>query len=414
MSQKRRQVLRFVVPFPRTNREERQVGGIRPSPGETILMILDQVDKPRAVVGSTSSPAASADTLKFGNNDGFQTEVRRRVDDYFRRTGRRQRDCPKMYLKTALIFAWLLGSYVLLVFMATAWWQCLLLAVSVGLAVSGVGFSVQHDGGHHGYSNYSWINKLAAMSLDLIGGSSYLWHWKHAVFHHTFVNVTGHDSDIDLGNLARLTPHQKRLGFHRFQHFYLWPLYGFLSIKWQLLDDFHDAIVGHICGRRIPRPKGWDLVVFLGGKLLFLSLIFVIPMLFNPVWAVLLLFGVVSVVVGVTLSVVFQLAHCVGEADFPMPEAATGRIEQAWAVHQVETTVNFSRRSKLICWFVGGLNFQIEHHLFPRICHVNYPAISKVVEETCREFGVRYVDHGSFGAGVASHYRWLRQMGTED
>ena len=158
-----------------------------------------------------SRGATGSGVLKFGTNNGFQVELRRRVDEYFRTTGRRQRDCPQMYLKTAIILACFAASYVLLVFVAQAWWQALPLAILLGLAMAAIGFNVQHDGGHQAYSDHPWVNKLMAMTLDLIGGSSYLWHWKHDVFHHTYVNITGHDADIDLGFLGRLTPHQKRL-----------------------------------------------------------------------------------------------------------------------------------------------------------------------------------------------------------
>src|SRR5438128_2700609 len=206
-----------------------------------------------------------------------------------------------MYVKTAILLGGFTVVYTLLVFVDQTWWQGLLLAVLLGLSAAGIGFNIQHDGGHQAYSDHPWVNKLMAMTLELIGGSSHLWRWKHVVLHHTYVNITGHDTDIDLGLLARLTPHQRRLPYHRWQHLYLWPLYGLLAIKWQLLDDFRKLI--------------------------------------------------------------------------------------------------------------SGLNFQIEHHLFPRLCHVNYPAISKLVEETCREFGIKYTEHRSFRAGLASHFRWLRRMG---
>ena len=349
--------------------------------------------------------------LKFAKNDGFQAELRRRVDQFFRDTGRRQRDCPQMYLKTVIMLGGFAASYGLLVFVAQTWWQAVPLAVVLGLATAGIGFNVQHDGGHRAYSDAPWVNKLMSMTLDLIGASSYLWHWKHAVFHHTYVNITGHDSDIDLGVVGRLTPHQKWLPFHRWQHFYLWPLYGLMAIKWQLSDDFRDVLLGRIAGYRIPRPRGWDLALFLGGKALFLTLAFGIPLLFHSVWAVALYFGVTALVLGMVLSVVFQMAHAVEGAEFPLPRPDSGRMENAWAVHQAETTVDFARGSRVVAWLLGGLNFQIEHHLFPRICHVNYPAMSKLVEDTCREFGVKYVEHASFRAGLASHFRWLRRMG---
>ena len=352
-----------------------------------------------------------ASPLKFGNDNAFQLELRRRVEEYFRTTGRRQRDCWQMYLKTAILVAGFAVSYVLLVFVAQSWWHGLLLAILLGWSAAGIGFNIQHDGGHQAYSNYPWVNKLMAMTLELMGGSSYLWRWKHVVFHHTYVNITGHDTDIDLGILGRLTPHQKRLAYHRWQHFYLWPLYGLLAIKWQLVDDFQKLISGRISNQRFPRPKGWELVIFVAGKAIFFTVAFGIPLLLHSLGAVLVYYVVAALVVGTVLSVVFQAAHCVEEAEFPLPREETGRIEHAWAVHQAETTVDFARRSRVVAWLLGGLNFQIEHHLFPRISHVHYPALSRLVEETCRDFGIKYAEHKSFRAGMVSHFRWLRRMG---
>ena len=364
--------------------------------------------------GPAPSTEEATRKVTFGKDNAFQVELRRRVDEYFQLSGRRQRDCPMMYLKTAILLLCFATVYTLLVFVAQTWWQALPLAVLLGLAAAGTGFNIQHDGGHSAYSDHPWVNKLMAMTLDLMGGSSYLWHHKHGVLHHTYANITGHDSDIDLGPLGRLAPHQKRLAFHRWQHFYLWLLYGLLAFNWHLYDDFRDVITGRIGGHRVPRPRGWELVIFLAGKVVFFSLAFGIPLLLHSFWAVLMFYAVAAVVLGVVLSVVFQLAHCVEQAEFPLPREDSGRIDNPWAVHQVETTVDFARGSRVLSWLLGGLNFQIEHHLFPRICHVNYPAISKLVEQTCREFGVRYCEHASFCAGVASHFRWVRRMGMPE
>jgi linoleoyl-CoA desaturase len=350
--------------------------------------------------------------LTFARDNAFQKEVRRRVDRYISSSGLKQRDCPAMYLKTAIILSAFAGFYFLLVFVANTWWQALPLAFALGMAMAAIGFNIEHDGGHHAYSNHAWVNRLAAMTMDLIGASSYVWHWKHGVVHHTYVNITGHDADIDVGVFGRLTPHQKRFKFHRWQHFYLWPLYGLNVIKWHLYDDFRDVVLGRIGSTRIPRPKGWELVGFIGGKALFLTLAVGLPLLVHPLWTVLLFYVLTVSLAGLVVSVVFQLAHCVEEAEFPLPQNNSDTIENAWAVHQVETTVNFSRRSRVESWLLGGLNFQIEHHLFPRVCHVNYPAISSVVEQTCRDFGVRYGEHTSFRAGLSSHFRWLRRMGA--
>ncbi len=349
--------------------------------------------------------------LKFSASAGFQRELRRRVDSYFKTTGLAERDCRQMYLKTACILSWTALSYIGLVFLAEAWWLALPLAISLGLSMAAVGFNIQHDGSHHAYSKRRWVNSLMAMSLDLLGGSSYVWARKHNVVHHSFSNITGHDDDINIGFFGRLSPHQKRLKIHRVQHFYLWILYGFLPLKWQLYDDFRDVITGRIGGHRFARPTGWNLVTFIAGKMTFLTLAFVIPLQLHAPWAVFSLYVAASFAQGVLLSVVFQLAHCVEEAAFPLPQPDTGRMESAWAVHQVESTVDFARNSRLLSWIIGGLNFQIEHHLYPRICHLHYPAISRLVEETCREFGVKYVAHDTLLAGLTSHFRWLRRMG---
>ena len=350
---------------------------------------------------------------KFVGDNSFQVELRRRVAEYFRQSGRPQRDCPLLYAKTFILLVLFFGLYVVLVFAAQTWWQALAMAVLLGMMTAGIGLNVQHDGSHHGFSSRRWVNKLMAMTLDLIGGSSYVWHYRHTVLHHTYVNITGHDTDIDLGGLARVTPYQRRLDIHRWQHLYMWPLYGLMAIRWQIIGDYRDVIRGEIAGHPIPRPQGWDLVVLLGGKLLFLALALVLPMFFHPWWVVLLFYVVVGMVTGIILSVVLQLAHTVEKAEFVAPTEAN-RIENAWAIHQVESTVDFARGSRAAAWLLGGLNYQIEHHLFPRICHVNYPAMSTIVERTCRDFGVEYHEHRSFGAGLVSHFRWLKHMGQAE
>jgi linoleoyl-CoA desaturase len=377
-----------------------------------MLQPTSQTTEPIAAVPAADS--SERPKLKFTGSDRFLRELRRRVDAYFELTGRSRRDCLGMYFKTATILAWFAGAYALLLFAVSSWWLVLPLAVILGLALAAIGFNIQHDGGHKAYSDRPWVNKFMAMTLDLMGGSSYLWDWKHNTIHHTYPNVSGYDDDINIGFLGRLSPEQPHYPFHRLQGIYLWLLYGFLAIKWHLFDDFYNIASGRIGGHKIPRPYGKDLAIFIVGKVVFFSLAFGVPMLMHPWWAVLLVYAIAAFVSGVVLSVVFQLAHCVPEAQFPVPvpNAAGGvKMETDWAVHQVQTTVDFSRRNPVLRWFLGGLNFQVEHHLFSRICHLHYPALSKVVEETCKEFGVHYASHKTFLGAVASHFRWLVQMG---
>lgn len=350
--------------------------------------------------------------ITFGAGDGFHSLLRQRVHDYFQASGRQRRDSPAMRFKSALILAWFALTYWLLVFVVASGPGAVALSVSLGLAIAAIGFNIQHDGGHGAYSRHRWLNRAAAMTLDVLGGSSLIWAHKHNGLHHTFTNIAGHDDDINLGSLGRLSPHQPHRWWHRWQHLYLWPLYGMLPIKWQFFDDFADLARRGRGDHSLPRLGPADWTVLLAGKAIFFTLAFVVPLQLHPPAAVLGCYLVAAMVQGLVLSVVFQLAHCVEQADFFGVEPAAASLGP-WADHQLATTVDFSRANPFLSWLLGGLNFQVEHHLFPRICHVHYPALSQIVEQTCRDCGVPFRSHRSFLAGVASHYRWLRQMGAE-
>jgi len=260
------------------------------------------------VISQEKEPAKK---LKFAKNSGFQAELRRRVDELFQSSDLRERDCPQMYIKTIVLLLSFFGIYAGLVFAAKSWWQVIPLCIVLGIITAGIGFSIQHDGAHHAYSSYAWVNKLMSMSLDLIGGSSYVWHWKHDVLHHTYVNIAGYDMDLEVGIFGRLSPSHARLPFHRWQQYYLWLLYGLLAIKWHFYDDFYCLITGKIGDRSYPRPKQVNLAIFFIGKLVFFTIAFVVPLLFHSLWLVLASYGIVAVTLGIVLSVVFQLAHVV-------------------------------------------------------------------------------------------------------
>ena len=349
--------------------------------------------------------------VTFGADDGFYAELKRRVRDELQATGGRTVGGARMYLKTTIILLWLGTSYGLLTFAHVTWWQAGLLALSLALAVAGTGFSIQHDANHGAYSGNALINRIMGFALDLLGASSYMWHWKHNIFHHSFTNIEGADHDLDAKPFGRLAPDQARYGAHRFQHIYLWGLYGFMLPKWHLVDDFQNAIEGRIEDHPFPRPRGWSLVQMLVGKAVFFGWALVIPMFFHPWRIVVGFYGVTAFLVGLLLAIVFQLAHCIEEADFPSIASGNSRMTDGWARHQVRTTVDFARTNRVLTWYLGGLNYQVEHHLFPKLCHLDYPRISHVVEEVCAQYGVRYVAHDSMGGALSSHWRWLRRLG---
>ena len=354
---------------------------------------------------------ALARPIAFQGGGAFYDELKALVDRHVADPMRRRRAQRQMYLKTAVIGTWLLGSWAALVFAPVNAWQAVLLAISLGLAMAGVGFNITHDANHGSYSPHRRLNRVMRFSLDLIGASSYVWRVRHNVAHHTYTNVAGADSDIDSMPLARFAPEQPLRFMHRFQHIYMWLLYGLFAVNWQTTGDVLWLMSGRVGESALARPRGVDLAEMIVGKAIFLSMALVVPMLFHPWWQVLALFGVVSFVLALTLAIVFQLAHCVEEAAFPSRDELAGPERAEWARHQVATTVDFAPGNRLLTWYLGGLNYQVEHHLFPRVCHIHYPGIAPIVSDVCGRMGIEYHVHPTFRGALASHTRWLREMG---
>jgi linoleoyl-CoA desaturase len=339
----------------------------------------------------------------------FHADVKAQVEAYFRKTGRSPRGGWRLALKAVLIFAWFAASYGLLLLGHPPGWLAALLAVSLGLAWAGLGFDVMHDANHGSSAARPAWNRALAFSADLIGASGALWRQKHNVLHHTYTNVVGVDADLDSGALLRLAPSQPRRRGHRWQHLYAWLLYAVFPLRWFFFDDFRDLTAGRMGGQPFQRPRGWDLAALVLGKALFVSWAVVLPVVLHPTWWLLPL-GLLTIgTLGVTLATVFQLAHAVGEAAFIEPSGVM--LPTDWATHQVTTTVDFARGNALLGWYLGGLNFQVVHHLFPRVSHVHYRALAPIVEIACRAHGVPYRAWPSFGAALGANVRWLRQLG---
>lgn len=348
----------------------------------------------------------------FPPHSPLRADLVHRVDAYFRQTGLPQHGGASIRWKSVAVLAWLVGSYLMLLLWADSWATGVPLAVSLGLAVAGVGFTIQHDGGHGAYAATRRGNHLAAWTLDLVGASSYVWYFKHAVGHHHATNVDGADDDIDGAPFLRLAPAQPHRWYHRLQHLYVWPLLTFLVPKWNFWDDFAAVVRGRVGCLRLPRPRRLDLAVFVGGKLAFVGWAFVLPVVMgHSVLDVLGIYAIAMGMAGIWLSIVFQLAHCVEEAEFPDAPKAGERLDRPFVEHQLATTVDFAPDSRVLTWYLGGLNFQVEHHIFPRISHVHYPEISRIVRETCAEHGVTHRVHRSLGSAIGSHARHLYRLG---
>lgn len=248
----------------------------------------------------------------------------------------------------------------------------------------------------------------------MLGASSYMWNIMHNQIHHTYTNIPEHDDDLNPIFLIRLNPEKKLYKIHKFQHWYATLFYGFTSMSWVFLKDYvkiFEKEIGSFSNRKHPVK---ELVIMFGSKLLYYFVFIALPMIVLDLswWQVLIGFILMHIAQGITLAIVFQLAHVVENTNFPTPDEK-GSIENNWAIHQLNTTANFAMKSKLATWFFGGLNYQIEHHLFPRICHVHYPAIAQIVEETAIAHNIPYIKNKTMWKAVRSHYRLLKKLGRE-
>src|SRR4051812_43426802 len=351
----------------------------------------------------------STERVHFPAASPFHSDLKGRVEAYF--AGGRQEGGWRMRVKSAVMLSWMVGTWAIAMFAPVSGAVAALLAVSIGLAMAGVGFCVMHDANHGSYSRSRGVNRVLSFTLDLLGASSHLWRQKHNILHHTYTNIEGLDDDIEAGMpYLRFAPWQRRVFFHRFQHLYVFLLYGFFPLKWFFVDDFRGFATGRIGTQRFPPARGKALLAALLGKAGFFAWAFVVPALLHPTWWLVPLWLLASFTLGNVLGWVFQLAHCLDGAEFV--EANPGdAMREDWAVHQVSTTVDFARGNRLLSWYLGGLNFQVEHHLFPRVCHVHYPALSRIVEQTCVDHHVRYRSEPTLRKALAANCRWLRAMG---
>jgi len=353
-------------------------------------------------------------TPKFSPaTQSFHAELKKRINTYFNEKGKSFTGGASIYAKAIILFALFIALYVHLVFFTPVAWLAILECVVLGLAVASIGFNIMHDGGHGSFSKKPWVNHLAVFSLDILGGSHFMWNMKHNVIDHAYTNIDGVDDDIDIQPWMRLSSNQPKYVMHRYQHVYFWFLYSLLYIFWVVILDYKKYFTGKIGSTPIKKMSLTDHLVFWGFKAFYVLLFVLIPIYTVGLVETIVGFLIFSIVTGFVISIVFQLAHTVEHTQFPMPNETTGKLEDEWAVHQLKTTANFAPHNKLISWFVGGLNYQIEHHLFPKISHVHYPAIRRIIKQTCQEYDVPYIEYAKMRSAVASHVAFLKQMGRK-
>lgn len=366
-----------------------------------------------------SVEAKKLEIVRFAPRRGesFYDEVKIRIDEYFKTTKLDTHGNKAMRWKTAAMVAMYLVPF--LVMLTGIGQHSILLYLglwlAMGIGMVGIGTSVMHDGNHGSYSDNKKVNKWLGRIIFLVGGYHVTWRIQHNILHHTYTNIEGLDGDIDAGIFLRFSPHSKHYKLHKFQHLYAWFLYGLLTLQWATIKDFRSVIEYDKLGllrkerrtlRRALWEVGWTKVVYYA---IFVGL----PLYFSGLglgWTV-LGFVLMQFVAGLALSCIFQLAHVMEGAEFPAPNDDK-RMENNWAVHQIMNTINFSPRSRILSWFIGGLNFQIEHHLFPNICHVHYPKLSLIVRRAAHQWGIPYQVEPTFVSALVTHGRMLRKLGS--
>jgi linoleoyl-CoA desaturase len=320
-----------------------------------------------------------------------------------------------MMLKTALLLTVTFGSYGLIMtgaFTPAAMW---VLAFVMGVGMAGVGFSVSHDALHGAYSANPRVNRALGFTFDLLGANGYMWKITHNVIHHTYTNIPHVDEDLSVSPLLRLSPEEPRYGFHRWQHLYGFAAYSLATLNWIFAKDYQQFLkrdIGPYKGKKHPPGEVATLVAM---KLVSYTYMIVLPLVILNLawWQFAIGFLTAHMVAGLILGLIFQLAHVVEGPEFPLPDDA-GHMEYAWLLHEMATTANFAPRNRLLSWYVGGLNYQIEHHLFPQVCSTHYPAIAPIVRETAAKYGVPYYCQPTLLAAIRSHRRMLKKLGQPE
>lgn len=358
-------------------------------------------------------------SIKFANNrQDYFTTLNRRVNDYFKTSNISRHANAEMKIKTVFMFMLYFVPYAIIISgVFTSLTTLFFLCIIMGFGIGGIGLSVMHDANHGAYSSKPWINNLLGYSLNLVGASAFNWKLQHNVLHHTYTNIHEADEDISPRGVLRMHPDSSWKSIHRFQHVYAWFLYGLMTLVWVFIKDFVRIVrynkLGLVKKQKADLRTEW--IILIATKLVYFTYIFVIPALALPFlawWQILIGFITMHYLAGFILAIIFQPAHVIDGTEYPMTDD-NGQLENNWAIHQMLTTTNFANNSRAFSWYVGGLNFQVEHHLFPHVCHVHYRNISKIVKDTAVEFGLPYKNATTFLDALVGHARLLKQLGEK-
>ncbi|HEY9007597.1 MAG TPA: acyl-CoA desaturase [Ohtaekwangia sp.] len=355
-------------------------------------------------------------SIKFSSTrSDFFTTLNQRVNEYFKNNNISRYANTEMKVKTVFMHVLYFVPFILMIIgIVTNPWLMLLMCALMGCGVAGIGLAVMHDANHGAYSNKKWVNQLLGYSLNIVGGNAFNWKVQHNVLHHTYTNIHDVDEDISPRGILRMTPYSDWKFIHKFQHVYAWFFYGLMTFVWVFVKDFVRIIRyqkdGLVKNQKADIRTEWAILI--ATKVLYLAYIMVLPLAILPItgWQWFAGFFLMHYIAGFILAVIFQPAHVIDGTEYPLPNEE-GKIENSWAIHQLHTTTNFAQSNKILSWYVGGLNYQVEHHLFPNVCHVHYRNISGIVKQTAEEFDLPYKSQPTFIGALIGHAKLLKELG---
>lgn len=342
-------------------------------------------------------------------SDGFYLTLKQRVLAHFRKTGKHRYANAEAMLKSLLFTAVFATCYYLILSVKMSPGIFLLCWFCMGVFLLLAAMSMVHDAAHGVYSSRRWINETLLRFANLAGGDGYMYKYKHTISHHPYTNIPGVDIDLEQSGVVRVTPHTKAQKKHRYQHTYMKLLYPFFILYWVIARDFNyysRKYIGLVEAHHA--PAHWGFLVF--SKLFYFFYMLFVPLsvLSEPAWLVLTGFFCMHIGSGVVAMFALLANHVVEDSVFIMPDE-NGYIPCSWGEHQLRTTDDYSPDSPFISFLFSGLNHHVAHHLFPKYCHVHYPAITRILRETAAEYGLRYRHNDLFSA-LRSHFRLLKEL----
>ena len=350
------------------------------------------------------------------DDNGFGITVRKRVNEYFKLKGISKTGDYRIWLKVIILPLVYLVPFVLIM---TDWFSSNLfifygLWLLMGIGMAGCGLGIMHDANRGALSKKKSVNRFIGFIINLVGGSALNWKIQHNVLHHSYPNIDGYDEDIDPSGIMRFSPHQPVKWFYKFQVIYAWFFYGLMTFSWATIKDFYGLVrynnKGLVKAQGLNfRTEMYKLILL---KLLYYAIFICLPIIFLDItwWHILLAWFCMHFLAGLILGCIFQPAHVVPSTEFPLPDE-NNKVDGDYAIHQMLTTSNFAPNNRILAWYVGGLNFQIEHHLFPSMCHIHYRKVSKIVKRTAEEYGVPYNSHPTFFLALLNHAKLLHKLG---